>query len=491
MAFGYPFGTALATNKKERPAISVNLGRVTSLRKKDGELHRIQLDALLNPGNSGGPVLDKQGKVVGVVVSGVRGAGVNFAIPVSHTVKFLERPEIVFDPPTVRLAEVHQPMDFQARAVSLLPSNTKPFEVEFHLFAEQERSRKFKGVLKDGVHTVRTELIPKPNGPVVLDVTAVFDRGTVTGKTEDRTAQVGGTEVKLSDVRGISGSKKRVTLHDGTVVRGELKNLGAVPIDLGPTSLTADLTTARSVRLERPRRLSDIGCTVVAFQDGKEVGRLTRPVVIQGLTESQDPGPELDIEPLALTGDKVVYELPGTAQDVAVGGGGRYLILHLPKDEKLAVFDVNEAKVVKMLSAPDKDLKFTAGSDKLVVFLPTAKKIQRWDLNRFEIEQTVPFPVEGSVVSINMGCASQGPVYVTSREPPNPWVKFAQLSLDKLERRATSLDQGLLAHFAGRGGSRPLLLRRSGAGAMVHRGFPQRGRLGPLGGADRQGQLRT
>jgi tetratricopeptide (TPR) repeat protein len=452
VAFGYPFGTALATSKKDRPAISVNLGRVTSLRKKEGELDRIQIDAVLNPGNSGGPVLDKQGKVVGVVVSGVRGAGVNFAIPVSHLVKFLDRPEIVFDPPTVRLGEIHLPVDFRARAVSLLPSNTKPFEVEFHLFADQQTSRKYKAELKGGAHTVRTELIPKPTAPAVLDVTAVFDRGTVVGKVEDRAARVAGTEVKLSDVARLSGAKKRLTLHDGTTLRGELKNLGSVPVDLGPTKVTLDLTSARTVRLERPKGLSEIGCTVVAFQEGKEVGRVTRPIAIEGLVASGDPGPDLDIDPPALAGDKVVYELTSAARDVAVGGGGRYLILHLPRDGKLAVFDVNEARVVKTIPAPDNDLKFTAGLEKLVVLLPTAKKIQRWDLTRFELEQTAPFTVEGSVVSLNMGCASRGPVYVTSREKPNPWVKFAHLSLDTLDRRAATLDAGHLAHFAGREG---------------------------------------
>ena len=42
----------------------------------------IQTDAAANPGNSGGPALDKQGHVVGVLVSG-GGENINFAIPTS------------------------------------------------------------------------------------------------------------------------------------------------------------------------------------------------------------------------------------------------------------------------------------------------------------------------------------------------------------------------------------------------------------------------
>ena len=85
-AFGYPFGKMLA-DKGESPSVTVTTGRVTSLRKSKGELHLVQLDNSLNPGNSGGPVLDEKGRVVGVVQAGIRGSGVNFAIPVSRSAR--------------------------------------------------------------------------------------------------------------------------------------------------------------------------------------------------------------------------------------------------------------------------------------------------------------------------------------------------------------------------------------------------------------------
>src|SRR5262249_24578610 len=73
VACGFPVGFALSPDKKEYPAISVNAGAVTSLRHKAGELQFIQIDVSLTSGNSGGPVLDEYGKVIGVVVSGVAG----------------------------------------------------------------------------------------------------------------------------------------------------------------------------------------------------------------------------------------------------------------------------------------------------------------------------------------------------------------------------------------------------------------------------------
>ena len=50
----------------------------------------IQTDAAANPGNSGGPALDKQGHVVGVLVAG-GGENMNFAIPIRQLCLKLRR----------------------------------------------------------------------------------------------------------------------------------------------------------------------------------------------------------------------------------------------------------------------------------------------------------------------------------------------------------------------------------------------------------------
>lgn len=46
--------------------------------------HRIQLNAAVNPGNSGGPVVDLEGRVIGIASATVPGGfGLGFAVPVS------------------------------------------------------------------------------------------------------------------------------------------------------------------------------------------------------------------------------------------------------------------------------------------------------------------------------------------------------------------------------------------------------------------------
>lgn len=104
--------------------------------------------------------------------------------------------------------------------------------------------------------------------------------------------------------------------------------------------------------------------------------------------------------------------LPSSVADVCVGGGGRLLILHLPKERNLAVFDADQAKVVKYVPAADDKVKFAAGLDHLLVALPGDKVIERWSLKTFEREASAP--AKGEVTALCMGSASHGPLYVAA-----------------------------------------------------------------------------
>ncbi len=80
-AFGFPFGEALSLTRGN-PALTVGTGSVSSIRENEfGQVARIQIDGDLNPGNSGGPVVDARGRLIGVAVAKIGGTRIGLAIP--------------------------------------------------------------------------------------------------------------------------------------------------------------------------------------------------------------------------------------------------------------------------------------------------------------------------------------------------------------------------------------------------------------------------
>lgn len=92
---GFPFGESISKTVK------VTMGIVSSLSGIGNNFSNLQIDAALQPGNSGGPILNNKGNVVGVAVSkldfktvldrfGVVPEGTNFGIKSSSLTNFLQ-----------------------------------------------------------------------------------------------------------------------------------------------------------------------------------------------------------------------------------------------------------------------------------------------------------------------------------------------------------------------------------------------------------------
>ncbi len=411
IACGFPFGTMLGSEPNEYPAASVNVGNVTALRRKGGQLYRIQVDVALNPGNSGGPVLDRSGKVVGVVVAGVLGSGVNFVIPVSHLAAFLNRPELEFHPPALTRASLGKPTVFRVRATLLLPG-AKPPDLELVLDAGGGKERRFP--MGREAHSYTAQAVPAPDagGPPALRLTITYPGGSVSGATADRPLTVGGKPVRLADVGSLRlGPGPEATLADGRTLGGPVTGLDGLDIGLGTQAVKLDVSKAASVRVERPDAGAALEYRVVARQSGAEVARLEGRLVVADAVASTPRAAPATITPPVLQGE-MVRPLPSPVAAVAVGGGGRYLVLHLRKLRKLAVFDVNEARVVNLLPLAEDNVAFAAGRDKLLVALPGSRTLERWSLTTFRREAAAAAPVTGEIVSAVMGADSEGPVLV-------------------------------------------------------------------------------
>ncbi|WP_188970578.1 S1C family serine protease [Neoroseomonas lacus] len=94
LVFGFPYGQALGTG------INVTNGIVTGLAGPGGDASRFQMNAAVQPGNSGGPAVDDAGLLLGVAVgrlndiavlraTGSLPQGVNFAIRAAQVEGFL------------------------------------------------------------------------------------------------------------------------------------------------------------------------------------------------------------------------------------------------------------------------------------------------------------------------------------------------------------------------------------------------------------------
>jgi S1-C subfamily serine protease len=428
VAFGFPFGTELAPEEGQYPAISVNVGSVTSLRRKKGELYYIQLDAALNPGNSGGPVLDKAGKVVGVVVAGVRGAGVNFAIPVNQVTRFLARPDLQVTPPVLTQASIHQPAPFAVRATHLLPGAAR-MTLELRLRAGDEKERRYPMSETSGVFRAEVVPVPAAQGAPPLRLRAGFVDGRVDGSVADRAFSVGARTIKLSDVSVLRFKPQPTAiLHDGSTVTGAMKGLDRLPLRVGEDTIELDLAQAQEANLALPAPIDAVTYTLVASQNGLELMRVTDRLPIAGVAADQRQAPvPTGLRAPVLAADRTLRQLPGPIEDVVVGGGGRYLILHLPTARQIAIFDVNAAEVVHTIPLAETAVKLAAGQDKLMILQPATNLVHRFDLHTHQREATALLPVNGIIRGACLGSASSGPLVLFASHHGASWPWGGQL----------------------------------------------------------------
>jgi S1-C subfamily serine protease len=430
VAFGFPYGAALdgaggappgqvpAAGRRDYPSVSVNAGSITALRRKEGVLDRIQLDATINPGNSGGPVLDKDGKVVGVVVSmavaqRLGRTGISYAVPASHLARFLARPDIEFDPPALTPGNIHKPVLFEAKVVPILPSPA-PLAVDLILKPAQGREQSYHMVAAEPYYRVTAVPLPQPPGPGQVRLLAQFENGLLNAIAADRPFKVGDRSVQLSEARSVQLKPgPRVVLHDGKTIEGPVSGLDAVPVQLSDQSLSVNLGKAVEVKFGPAVETDQVWYTLLVRQGDREIHRQTESLVVEGFlpTPISSAGPT-GIKRPTLEGNPSIRKLAAPVADVAVGGAGRFLILHLPSLHKLAVFDVNAAAVVGYIPVKEDNTQFAAGSEDVIVLLPGTHSLERWSLKTLEREVAKTLPINGVIKAVAMGSASKGPLLV-------------------------------------------------------------------------------
>ncbi len=397
-AFGFPFGDAFAVADAKYPTVSVSTGKVTALRKtKDDKLLAIQVDASLNPGNSGGPLLDSRGMVVGVAVAAVPGAALNLALP-AELVEELSSFPILSMPsmlPSVAADELDKPYTLKGRAWSMRGSPPKVVvSVTSGVHAPVTASLDAGG---DGFHANLSFAPGKdvPAGPTATPVTSFHVR-----------------------IVAIQGAATTTTERDILVrgsARAEHREKSVQQRPAQPTSATPGSSPPAPRAETSPESAPAAVFTVPELPEGRKT-----------------------------------VPLPGAAGGVVLAGGGRFLLLPIPDDSVLAVVDVCEAKVAKVLPMMSGETLVAGSANSIILVDPRSKMLQRYNLHSFARELTAPVPTKGTPATLAMGWQGVGPLMINSMET-------YQGALELVDPRTLRI---LPSQFAGG-------QVRSGAGARV------------------------
>jgi len=320
--FGYPFGKALAVGGQSYPEISVNQGQITALRMRDGKLSTVQLDAQLNPGNSGGPTTDDSGAIIGIVQAGVFATGVNFAIPVRRLRPLVENPEIIFEPPYIGVATKFKPVDLHVELVSILDS-VDDAEVELEIRESAKPPRKF--VAKpNGKNRYTLSFAPftskVANDPIWIPGTLTFSSGSVQGSFENETISIGTRSFQLSQLRTIEWGNDKVVPRIGSEVVDQIKGPTKLKLSLGSSVLYIELAGAR--RLEfTPVGESEpfVDYALIVKKRGTELMRQEGKWTVEDISQGQD-----EVQSFSLNGankGNYTYSGNGKTRRRYMGGG--------------------------------------------------------------------------------------------------------------------------------------------------------------------------
>ena len=118
----------------------------------------------------------------------------------------------------------------------------------------------------------------------------------------------------------------------------------------------------------------------------------------------------LAVKPPAFAGNRTEVPLGGPVDSAAVAGGGRLLLVHVAWVNKVLVFDVSQARVIKEIDAPDPKTLLAGGMNLFVVYHPGKNLVERWSCDRLERLPEIKSPFTDPVRALAMGSAANGPL---------------------------------------------------------------------------------
>ena len=395
VVFGFPFGTDLAAGAGEFPGVTVTTGRVTALRKTDGLLVGVQMDAAIHPGNSGGPVLNAKGQVIGITVARfTKAQGINLAIPVNMLHGLLRKTEVVFNPPVIPPSRSHDRHDFVIQISTFAPPPA-PYQVEFSLKTGDGPYRVYPAQSADD-HTFHVTAVPVPVAGTApappLRLTVQDGPNEVVAHVSDRVFRVGGKEVHLNQVQEIRlMPNPAVMIAGGTSVEGEITGLGDAEAEVAGSRIPVHLsratrivvddvagvvpTVAYHIIVRRQRQIVAESSGALSIASNAVVAAPPAAANLQGSSIVRFE--EAHVYPVPAAGDGLqAADLDGDRiPDVLVGGGSEIGILYGRRDGTLEPYQpllkwqaaIGHRELVDMNADGRLDLVFVDAQGKFVI----------------------------------------------------------------------------------------------------------------------------
>ncbi|MBS0211413.1 MAG: hypothetical protein JSS27_20930 [Planctomycetes bacterium] len=227
----------------------------------------------------------------------------------------------------------------------------------------------------------------------------------------------------------------QVTRRDGTRVGGKPVGLRPAKFNLGGATVELDIAAIKRIEIRHtePHR-EPLQYTLTVRLAGQEIAKQEGTVAILAAASSL-PAAMSTTSFQPFSGESRQIDLPDPIADVVVARGGQLVLLYLKNSRKLAVYDVNQVKIVRYLSLAMDDALIAAGQDKLVIISPSAGTIERWSLDTFERETRRTLTLPDPTAAIALGYASQGPLIANnSAKTPGHAPRFIDLqSLAQLD----------------------------------------------------------
>jgi len=392
---GFPLGDFLNSGKGA-PAVTISTGKVTALRGEDGVIETVQVDAELNPGNSGGPVINAKGEVVGVAVSTIVGTRLNFAISTARMELLMHSPRVdVSEPERIGFKARHEKASIGVILDFLRKPEQPPALRAWFIGASSGEREVEVRESREGAYEVE-------GVPVAIDAAGVAKylrcelikeagtaRHTQTCEILDGTLKVNGQEIELSKVSLVLPARGVVLGHDGNEISGSIEGLNQLQriwqgrvevldgsnydaVALRPTRALQEEVTFR-IEVKGPGYVTNVR-GVLPLEEGESTvisfGDARRPPFVPS-REGEETFP----------GERVEVAMEGEIQDVGWGGGGRYVAAYLRDLRRLEVVDCVMGAIVGTVPVVGEDAVFGIGARELLV--AEGNRVTRWRLNPF------------------------------------------------------------------------------------------------------------